>query len=466
MRARTIKKQSGQVIVVFAICIVVLIGSVGLAIDSGMAYMSKAKLNAAVDAAAIAAARAVTKGANQAEQRAYATSAANDFFAANFVNDPMKSGPVLNNVNVDYAQNGRITFDLDASAKIPTTFSRVFGVNAMNINANAETIRKDIDLAFVVQTSWAYEKFPAAAFDIKAAGKAFLGKLNPVTDRVALIQFNSAAQVHEPFKADQSRGFNRTKMNAQIDAFAFEHKTNLAEGLWRARDQLKRVIKAPSSLRVIVVFTHEAANALSASYKFMSAPTCAKNPGILNSYSGSLIGTIGTGDGFTVDRPWGLEGYDVMGEERCEEYGITGADRISKLPVWYNVHDSEGATPQEFGIQKSSPRFVGSDITDALNAQLYINRASRNAAEDIAKKAREEGIVIFTIGLSSNVQKPSNLDRESGEVVLKCIAGTSDARSDCRSPAMKTGQYCYAPTPKDLPQCYSQIASTILRLTK
>lgn len=466
MRARTIKKQSGQVIVVFAICIVVLIGSVGLAIDSGMAYMSKAKLNAAVDAAAIAAARAVTKGANQAEQRAYATSAANDFFAANFVNDPMKSGPVLNNVNVDYAQNGRITFDLDASAKIPTTFSRVFGVNAMNINANAETIRKDIDLAFVVQTSWRVKDLPLQMLNVRKASKAFLTKLNPLTDRVALIQFNSASQVREPFRADQGRGFNRTKMNADIDAFVFEHKANVAEGLWRARDHFKRVIKTPSSLRIIVLYSDEAPNALSAKYTFNPASQCNDS----GPPQFSRTGTLGSNDKPDFASPFGLEPVNVIDGPSCwldpESITITSKAHISNLPVWYNAHDAEGATKREFRIQKASPRFVGSDITDLPTAQLYINRAARNLAEDIAKKAREEGIIIFTVGLSDRITSPSNPDLENGEKVLKCIANTVDAPPECRSPGKPAGRYCYAPAEKDLALCYDEIAAEILRLTK
>ena len=47
----------GQIIILFAISLIALVGMVGLAIDSGRAYGVKAKMSAAVDAAAIAAAR-------------------------------------------------------------------------------------------------------------------------------------------------------------------------------------------------------------------------------------------------------------------------------------------------------------------------------------------------------------------------------------------------------------------------
>ena len=48
--------QQGQAIVLVALMIVVLFGFVGLAIDSGRAYLDRRHLQAAVDAAALAAA--------------------------------------------------------------------------------------------------------------------------------------------------------------------------------------------------------------------------------------------------------------------------------------------------------------------------------------------------------------------------------------------------------------------------
>ena len=69
------KKQSVQVFVVFALSLAVLVGVVGLALDSGLGYLVKAKLNAAADSAALAGARAVSLGLTRDEQRAAAIAA-------------------------------------------------------------------------------------------------------------------------------------------------------------------------------------------------------------------------------------------------------------------------------------------------------------------------------------------------------------------------------------------------------
>lgn len=78
--------EKGQVVVLVALSAVVLLGLTGLAIDSGIGYGVKAKLNASVDAAAIAAARAVATGDNDGARVVAARQAAERFFAANFPN--------------------------------------------------------------------------------------------------------------------------------------------------------------------------------------------------------------------------------------------------------------------------------------------------------------------------------------------------------------------------------------------
>src|SRR5579859_4757580 len=56
MSGRSRRPQRGQAIVLVALMIVVLFGLVGLAIDSGRAYLDRRHLQAAVDAAALGAA--------------------------------------------------------------------------------------------------------------------------------------------------------------------------------------------------------------------------------------------------------------------------------------------------------------------------------------------------------------------------------------------------------------------------
>ena len=74
------KHQKGSISIIVAVSLVALLGIVGLAIDSGLGYMIRARLDAATDGAVVAAGQAVTRGNNQTQQTTNATQAANAFF--------------------------------------------------------------------------------------------------------------------------------------------------------------------------------------------------------------------------------------------------------------------------------------------------------------------------------------------------------------------------------------------------
>jgi Flp pilus assembly protein TadG len=80
VRSHSTNHQSGQAIVLVALMIVVLLGFVGLAIDGGRAYLDRRHLQAAVDAAALAAAYNYMNSADYtaAEQLAANTYASNE----------------------------------------------------------------------------------------------------------------------------------------------------------------------------------------------------------------------------------------------------------------------------------------------------------------------------------------------------------------------------------------------------
>jgi Flp pilus assembly protein TadG len=78
------KEERGQILIILALVLPVLILFVGLAIDGGMAYITKAKLSKAVDAACL------TGMKNLAQGQSTATSLATHIFNANYgANPPM-----------------------------------------------------------------------------------------------------------------------------------------------------------------------------------------------------------------------------------------------------------------------------------------------------------------------------------------------------------------------------------------
>ena len=165
------KSESGSNLVYTAFIIVPLIGAVGLSTDAGRGYMVKAKLSQALDAAALAGAKVVhdTDLLNQD---------VNIFFKSNFPDgfmDAVVTGPT---VQVDEEEE---TVTLHASATVPTTFMRIFGINSITVSAETEVSRNTqyLDLVMSIDMSGSMaSSAPGGGTRIAAARNAAIELVN------------------------------------------------------------------------------------------------------------------------------------------------------------------------------------------------------------------------------------------------------------------------------------------------
>jgi Flp pilus assembly protein TadG len=441
------RRQGGGVAIMVALSLLVLLAVVGLVIDGGLAYLVKARLNAAVDSAALAAARAVPAGNNQTEQAASARTAAAEFFAANIPNNYLLSSPKLLGTEVTF-DAGTVTIDVNAEAPMPVSLMQVLGFTGLTPRAYAQTIRRDLDMAFVVDNSGSLYDNRVA---VRTAAKSFLNKFNVTQDRVALIQFGSGAEVDNPINTS-ARGFDRTSMLGKIDSYSFPGTTSSVEGMWHARDQLNRIpLINRSAMRVIVFFSDGAPTGFGASLAFNTAADC-------KDLAGNPIAGVMNNDGAGLNRL--DDSNPVLISEKCDIYR-NGALNIKKLPDFYNAHDNK----REFPIVTASPRAVTADLSLSTYVK-NVDRASRNLPEAVAAKARDEGIFVFTLGMGNSLKTPGGVDNELGENLLKCMANVADGPARCYDAKKPVGMYCYAATEADLTPCFSRLASAILRISK
>lgn len=430
-----------------ALSAVVLIASVGLAIDSALGYFVKAKLNAAVDAASLAAARGVTAGSSEEAQRASARQSARDFFDINYPDHFLLSTPTLDPVDVTF-DRGTVTIDVSASASLPVSLMGVLGFKTLNVAASAQTIRKDLDMVLVMDTSGSLKPNEDA---VRAAGKSFLNKFNSTVDRVGLLHFASEVQIDVPIRQVE-RGFDRSGMTmkgGKIDQFAFVGGTNSSAGMFEARKQLKDIEQVNrSSLRVIVFFSDGSPAAFSA--YFPNKDNKCEEAGGLATFP-------------KLQNP-ALAGLYRMKVSDSLRYGDCAASQITALPAWYNANND--AALREFPIVTNTPRVVTASIATAQAQWTNVHRASRNLVEAMAAKARQEGIFVFTLGMGASLKTREGPDNELGEDLLRCLANTTDAKAACRKPAEPVGLYCYAATESELSPCFTRLASAILRISR
>ncbi len=445
-----LSRQSGAIAIMVAVSMFVLLAVVGLCVDAGLAYLVKARLNAAVDSAALAGARAVTTGNNQTEQIASARAAAADFFAANIPNNYLLSSPRITSTNVTF-NAGQATIDVVAEAPMPVSIMQIMNFTTLTPVAAAQTIRNDLDMALVIDTS---RSLLGSASTVRASAKSFLNKFNVTQDRVALVHFASGVETDIPINP-LARGFNRASMNSKINAYNFDGGTSSFEGMYKAREQLNTVPLANRSTMRVVVFFSDGAPTSFGSYLTFNTPTdCTRAGSVDRILREGGLGNLGSSD------------FDFI-SEGCKTWRtVNNKDQpaVRRLPDWYNARPE---SVREFPIVTTTPRVVTADISTPQLFEGNILRASRNLAESIAAKTRSEGVYVFTLGFGPGLKEAFSSDTSTnGEMIMKCMANTVDALPRCQKPDQPVGMYCYAATDADLTPCFSRLASAILRITK
>lgn len=133
VKAKMLRGESGQVLVIAALCMTCLMGFVALSVDVGLMLRAKRVLQTAADSAAIAGAAEIISGTVTAAARADAaqngvTNGANG--ATVQVNNPPLNGPHTGPANAGYVE-------VIVTQTQPTFFMRVFNRNTMDVTARA-----------------------------------------------------------------------------------------------------------------------------------------------------------------------------------------------------------------------------------------------------------------------------------------------------------------------------------------
>jgi len=130
------RRDRGQVLVLVALAMVVLLGMAALAIDVGFMYCTRNELQRSADAGALAGAvqfTLPTENWNLLPTRNRAESSARDFVSRN----PAASGPLVVD-NVLFPQDNQIR--VDVSRNVALFFSSIFGIQNRTITAYAVAI--------------------------------------------------------------------------------------------------------------------------------------------------------------------------------------------------------------------------------------------------------------------------------------------------------------------------------------
>jgi Flp pilus assembly protein TadG len=480
------KNEKGFTLFYMAVFMALLCIFVGLAVDTGRAYVVQAQLSKAVDGAALGAARMLNSGNPETEAGTiYRANFPSGWFGTSSSTSPGDSG--FYNMNT-ITSSGINVVTVTASAVVPTTFMKLANFSEVTVHATGQATRRMVDLSLVIDVSgsigwrWPY---------VQAAAQTFVDSFSASSDRVSLISFSNGANVIDQMPA--SRGFDKAAVKAHIGGMSVNGSTAMVEGLYRGWDELRSVSNGQQSgLRVIVLFTDGASNSVPGIYpgnanatglRSYDFPKCSPDPDNQTWNNPMIVGLFDTGTGTQNPSPsTTVPNWDPT-QSACAQNAANCLGTVPYLPVQsFHSHHRSGGIPTAFPLQVNSLTVDGIPQSTARGlrnfnvsqnrfpAELFnVNNAARNLVEIIANAARSDTggdypIRIYTIGMGELVRYQLGMRRETSESILMRMA--NDALSPDRNPAQLEGKYYFAATADDVGPAFAALQAQIIRLTK
>jgi Flp pilus assembly protein TadG len=462
--------ERGMVLVYVAGLMLLMMVFAGLAIDLGRAYVVQTHLSAAVDGAALAAARALGSGDPRTEAgRIFRANCPSGFMGTISVTDP--------NTDPDFFQSqynastGSNIITVSAVAVLPTTFMRIAGCNQMPVASTGEATRRLVDLSLVLDTS---SSLGAGWGDVRDAARTFVNSFSD-QDRMALVLYSDGARVVVQMPSDRTS--DPASVASQIPQNNPGGSTAMDEGLYRGWDEIRSVPRGvQSGLRVIVLFTDGCSNSVPGLYE--AAPGRATG---LRTYD---FPDRPNDNGQTWDNPMIVGLMDTQSGTQNPSYSLTttfwnSTQTLAAVPylpvgtVSYHPHHRSSGIPESF------PLYDGTMLAQRplrnLSGGRYpadvwnTNNAARNLLEILASRIRQDSsgdypIRIYTIGMGALVKMQLGTKPELSEDMLIRIA--NDPASPQYNTSYVAGKYYYARTSADVDAAFQALRNQILRLSR
>ncbi len=184
-----LREDRGQTLVLFALALSSLILALGLAVDIGFAYVTKAKLSKAVDGTCLTAMRNLSQGEDTARSLALNT------FNANYRSTSLDASPPNVVVNFATDANGQRFVSVNATASIKTQFMALLpDYRTLPVSDSAQATRGKLVMSVVLDRSGSMQTNGGAAALPPAVG-TFVNYFDNAQDKVAMVSFASNATV-------------------------------------------------------------------------------------------------------------------------------------------------------------------------------------------------------------------------------------------------------------------------------
>jgi Mg-chelatase subunit ChlD len=448
-------------ILIVGLVLVLLVGipAAGMAIDLGLTYLAQTRLQAAVDFACVAGARALSVGADDSAQRSAAESTANGYFAANFRTGylPSRNLVLTSAAATDSTYMRSVT--TTATVDVPYVFMRVFRLDHITLRAAAKATRRDVNVMIVMDRSKSLAD-SGSCEPLKAAAINFMQKFAEGRDYVGLITFATSSRVDQPLQTT----FKNT-IRTTINSVTCVGGTSSAQAVWQGYRELVGLGHA-GALNVIVFFTDGRPTAVTEAFPIQGGSSCSSH----TAKTGVL--TVGFNSSGVPQNAMGLYLQDAPAQPLTQDLTLIASrtncrfasnqsnvsQDISNAPVtdyWGNSLTAtafKSVTTSGTGLSVTSgTNVLNFCINAADHAGLRIRRGDPDASQANRSLA---GVTIYTIGLG-----------DIDETLLKRMANDPSLSPNPVATGAP-GRYVYAQNATDLDLAFTRVASEMLRIAR
>jgi Flp pilus assembly protein TadG len=262
-------RNDGQVLVLFALFSLVLILFVGLGIDLGFAYVTKARLSKAIDASSLA---AISNYDGGDPQHTNAFAAAKATFWANYGSNGVSglaTGQVTPTGNFFTDANGNLVYTNTVSTTINTYFLRVLPQwKTLTVGDTAVATRAPVVMTLVLDRSGSMDPFIPLVVcgDVTEGGKylagaatQFINIFDETLDQAAVVSFATTATTDLPMTKTFKTGAKNVP--TIVNNLSWNGYTCSECGLTNAL-LIQNAVIAPNAVKVVVFFTDGQANTI------------------------------------------------------------------------------------------------------------------------------------------------------------------------------------------------------------
>jgi Flp pilus assembly protein TadG len=359
-KLKCLRDDRGQTLVVFALALSSLVLSLGLAVDLGFAYLTKAKLSKAVDGACLTAMRNLSQGQATAQTLALSS------FNANYRATSLDANPPAVSVAFATDANGQTFVTVNATATIKTQFMALLpNFLTLPVSDSAQATRGKLVMSLVLDRSGSMQTNGGASALPPAVG-TFVNYFDNSQDKVAMVSFASNATV------DVAIGTNFiTPITSAANALSghFSGGTFGPGGLTLGKSQNESVPVIPGQnvVKVAVYFTDGYANVIQDNLSCNGTMT-------LYNYGGYDSGNS----------------VDFFSPATGSSLATYNSSSRTWSPTTFCLKNLAGFTSQIDGTTKT---FTRTNVT----------ADARYRALETANAMRAEGMYIYAIGLGTSV---------------------------------------------------------------